>query len=346
LSKLQNASPGDDKFSNHLLSLAGASGGSVGNAAFYAMLRARDSVEDIGFSQEARDFFSGDYLTYTLARFLGADVFRHFIPTGIVDDRAAALELSMERREQSKYISKALAKTFDKVMDTSGLHPMLFINTTNLQTGGPGLISSVRTSTTFTSREDVLQLVDDTARTNVFRANIKLSTAVILGARFPYLSPAGNVRRRYFVDGGYFDNSGAGITLELLQYIQALRADTTHRLCNLLNKIHIKVIYISNGSLDVKKGHRLHPLANDAAAPLLTLGSTRGEQTTLANARLEQFLRPCRLSCRNHYQPLNLPMKANDTIPYPMNWVISEYNLKRMEKNLDTINVREVLEIR
>lgn len=347
LSKLESESDKNDPFSEHLLSLAGASGGSVGNAAFYVMLQAKHRGRMFDMQQEARAFFSGDYLTYTLARFLGADIYRHFIPTGIIDDRAAALEQSMEKRRESKFISKAFSRTFNKIINVNGRAPILFINTTNLQTGGPGILSSVRTSTTFSSREDVLQLVDDTARKNPYRANIKLSTAVLLGARFPYLSPAGNVRGRYFVDGGYFDNSGAGITLELLQHIQSVARDTSnHHLGDLLRKIHLKVIYISNGSLQKGKARRLHPLANDAAAPLLALGSTRGEQTSMGNARLQQFLKQTGDSCLDHFVALNLPMLHNDTIPYPMNWVISAYHLHRMEKNLEAIDVKRVLEIR
>lgn len=63
--------------------------------------------------------------------------------------------------------------------------------------------------------------------------DVPLSTAVSLSARFPFVSPHGNVRNQNVrvvdnaVDGGYFDNSGAVTALELLQSIR--RVDNSLR---------------------------------------------------------------------------------------------------------------------
>jgi hypothetical protein len=346
LSKLEEDTTDNIRFSDHLLSLAGASGGSVGNAAFYAMLAGRNKGRQFNMLSESRQFFSGDFLTYTLARYLGSDIYRHIFPAKIVDDRAAALEQSMEKRGESKIISPAFRKTLDSVLVHTGKMPMLLINTTNVQTGRPGVVSSVKTNTNFTSRIDVLQLIDDTSRIQRTQANIRMSTAVILGARFPYLSPAGHINGNYFVDGGYFDNSGAGITLEILEHIERKILDTTDTILRpLLKKLKFKILYISNGKLIADNQKKVHPLANDLAAPLLTLGSTYGEQTNLSNLRLKNFM-ACKTFCKQQDFPLlNLPMTTTDMQPYPMNWVISAYNLNRMENNLANVIVGTVLKI-
>src|SRR5690606_139802 len=91
--------------------------------------------------------------------------------------------------------------------------PILCINTTRMQDGVPGIVSNILIdSVTFGKRVDVLGLLKP-------GEDMRLSTAVVLGARFPYVSPAGRIENNYFVDGGYFDNSGAGAVHEMLQQL-------------------------------------------------------------------------------------------------------------------------------
>lgn len=89
--------------------------------------------------------------------------------------------------------------------------PVLFINTTRVKDGNPAVVSNIHIAPNiFNRRVDVAALLpkDQT---------IRLSTATILGARFPYISPAGRInqvktpsspngtdttRSHYFVDGG------------------------------------------------------------------------------------------------------------------------------------------------
>jgi hypothetical protein len=60
--------------------------------------------------------------------------------------------------------------------------------------------------------------------------DIPLSTAISVSARFPFVSPHGNVRNQHarvadnLVDGGYFDNSGAVTALELARSIRRVDA--------------------------------------------------------------------------------------------------------------------------
>src|SRR5205814_10155004 len=57
---------------------------------------------------------------------------------------------------------------------------------------------------------------------DVIGGDVPLSAAAHLSARFPYLSPGARVmahpeRCGHFVDGGYFENSGAATLLDLVE---------------------------------------------------------------------------------------------------------------------------------
>jgi hypothetical protein len=74
-------------------------------------------------------------------------------------------------------------------------------------------------------------------------ADVRLSTAAVLSARFPVISPSGTVRRSrgeaiaHVVDGGYFDGTGL---LALQQLIPIL----------IEQKLRVTVIYITNDAWD------------------------------------------------------------------------------------------------
>jgi hypothetical protein len=265
-----------------------------------------------------------------------------------MDDRAAVLEQSMESISESKVIGDCFSQPIKEVYDTSGRLPALFINTTNLQSGSPGVVSTLSLDSNVTNRLDVLTLLDTAKKLRsgdkLYKNEIRFSTGVILGARFPYISPAGEIAGKYFVDGGYFDNSGSGITLEVLQYIERKMNDSTNTLYSRYrHKLAFKIIYISNGSAK-SVDHDLNPLVNDAAAPLLTVLGTYGMQTNLANKKLSSFMHNAMLdTLKNPFETLNLPMIPTDKTDYPMNWVISDYNLDRMNKNLQYVDPNEVL---
>ena len=348
LSKLEKAYP-EDKFSDHLLSLAGASGGSVGNLAFYTTLvdpsiTIKDTTKVIS-DYPAAGFFEADFLTYPLARFLGPDLLRHLVPFLLQDDRAEALATSMEKSDYNSQIGQYFKRTLDTVFDDTGRLPIVFINTTNIESGSSGVISNVKINPPFTHRLDVLSQLD--ADIDGGYKNIKLSTAAVLGARFPYLSPAGEINNKYFVDGGYYDNSGGGITSELLQRIE-IRMESGNKddeFYKLRKRLKFKIIYISNGTEKKDKPKTLHPLVNDLAAPLITVLGTYGNQTELSNKKLKDYIE--RSSFRMDHESFrkeNLPKDSTDNIiPYPMNWVISDYNIRRMEKNLIKVDPKEVL---
>ena len=132
--------------------------------------------------------------------------------------------------------------------------PLLFINTTDVDTGRRVVISPIapraRAQRLFPDAYDLHELMADEAGREgrdlaqpgvVFpglqgdyyflQKDIRLSTAAGLSARFPIVSPSGNVRNKKralvarLVDGGYFENFGAATALDLAMRLRQEKLD-------------------------------------------------------------------------------------------------------------------------
>lgn len=328
-----------DPFSDHLLCLSGASGGSVGNATFYSLLKFPPS--DNQYLTPAQAFLGQDFLTYSIAHYLGPDLARHFIIGFRATDRAAAISHTLDYWGE-RHLNNAFSKNVNELLDSTGRLPMLFINVTQVQEGTPSVVSSVQL-TGLSDRLDILKLVDSTYYSNPVEGNISFSTATMLGARFPYISPAGSIKQHAFVDGGYFDNSGAGMVHEVLQAMKKLKETTSDdSLRSRLQKLNVRIVHITNSpkSEPIKP---IHPLINDLAAPLLTVFNTYNAQTEVNDRRLESFLRDY-CNCNDGIKQINLyEHEPNET--YPMNWVISDYQREKMNARLERVCTKEIKEL-
>jgi len=343
LSKMEDETQGE--FSKHLFCMSGASGGSVGNATFFSALRAREkllktSTSPKPFLQATSSFLRSDFLTYTLARTLGPDVFRNLVTLYNVNDRASALSLSIEQAAgKSNFLYDSLSVPFSRIMTQEGMPynlPILCINTTRMQDGNPGVISNIKiTDSVFNGRIDLLGKLND-------QQDMKLSTGIVLGASFPYLSPAGRIdfkkcdtckeEPNYFVDGGYFDNSGSGVVLEMITALQKIIAADT----SIKNKykLEFNIIHVTNDNLDDFTFKAVNPLTNDLAAPFKTLLGAYETQTSVNDLRLKNHINDY-YNDTQHYTRLSLYQK-NDPMSYTMSWVISKYVLDAINKRLDT----------
>lgn len=350
-------------FSKHLFCLSGASGGSVGNAAFYSLLHdaggtsGRPLSNNQGFYQAGKEYLRSDFLTYTLSRMLGHDFFVQALPFNTHGDRAKALTEALEEAPNSEVLLKSkLAMPFsqlavykDKVRTDL---PILCINATRMQDGQPSVISTINIDAgTFNNRVDILRKLQQ-------GKDMKLSTAVVLGASFPYVSPAGRIdelrplrngqtglRPNYFVDGGYVDNSGAGVVHEMLIKMNhwrdsVLRCSVTDsNLYNNIKKLSFYVMHINNGRGGELLLEKVNPFVNDLAAPLKTLVGSFNVQTSINDSRLKNYL--FSLYCNDrHYKPINL-YRLNEPLTYSMNWVISKRTLDSMDVRLQSDEVSQ-----
>jgi hypothetical protein len=206
---------------------------------------------------------------------------------------------------------------------------LLFINVTQVQQGQPSVISPVRLAE-FSKRLDVLDRVRRQHQ-DTTRGDLNFSTAVVMGARFPYVSPGGGIGNEFFADGGYFDNTGAGIVHEMMQHLQT-KTYKDSLLSKLIANLDFRLIYLSNVAPS-KEDRPLSRLTNDLATPLLTVLGTYGSQTIISNQRLVNFINN---PDSTKFTEFNLFLET-DTLDYPMNWVISDFNLRRMDARLDSL---------
>ena len=339
LSKLEDTTNG--KFSQHLFCLSGASGGSVGNGTFLALLKNRDSLQKMGqtFTRGATDFLHSDFLTYTIARMLGPDFVRPVFPLPFIDDRAAALEHAIDKGENSFLQQRFETPVSSLIPFTNGNDnlPMICINTTRMQDGRPSVLSTIKIDyAAFGERIDILETLKA-------GKDIKLSTAVVLGARFPYVSPAGRIDSSYYVDGGYFDNSGAGVVNEMLialrQYIKDSLLKKPY-----LAKLKFYVIHAQNGWSGGGNIKKVNPIVNDLASPVLTLVGAYGTQTSVNDWRLIKYINAFYDNRTDSgYHPVNLYSGKPKEDEYPMNWVISNYYINKMDSQLKNPDMKNLI---
>gem|GEM_PF-339968 len=326
----------DGAFSDHLLCLSGASGGSVGNATYFSLLAKKS---ESSFLDASKQFLASDFLSHTISNMLSTDILTTALPIISIDDRSVALETSLEHPssggELDGYFSTPFSWFLTQEKNDYDL-PILFLNTTRVQDARPSIVSNVLIDeTTFSGRLDVLGLLHEDE-------DINLSTAVILGARFPYVSPAGGIRNDYFVDGGYFDNSGAGVVTELLLKFEKLSKDTSMQqkeIADAWSRLRFRVIHISN-SKPSPETEALHPLVNELFAPIQTLAGSYGMQTTVNDERLKRYLNRLNNdqgfdSVSGHrYMEVNLYPDDVINTDFAMNWVLSDTTLARMDSRL------------
>ncbi len=341
-----------DSFKDHVLCIAGASGGSVGNCAFYSLLKAEHAGDIHGdeFRVHADTFFESDFLTYTLARLLGPDMFRHLVPFNIaLDNRADALEKVIESGSRDTLLGSYFGKPVTEVFDTTGALPILLINTTQVDNGMPGVISTVKLPR-HSQRQDVLSLVDSISA-HGGSGDLRLSTAAVLSSRFPYVSPAGKVFDRYYVDGGYFDNSGAGTVLEFIQALNEFLSDSTQsEIIRYRDRLTFHIVHITNSEVLQLPSRDIHPLTNDLLAPILTLAGMQGSSTSIGNGMLVNAFTQFNTDTTNAMIVYSLYDESWDLAKntgeyeegYPMSWALSDYQLDRMDRALKRANERNL----
>ncbi|MBB4189290.1 FtsH-binding integral membrane protein [Sinorhizobium terangae] len=226
LSKLEEETAG--RFSKHVFAISSISGGSLGVAGFLSTIKTRPDLVAGGsnkdLSSAVSDFVGQDYLSPALAGGAFPDLLQRFIPISFLPDRAWSLERGWEvgwaQTCQRTGCSSAdfLESDFLSLWsDRQSWTPIWLIGGALQEDGRPILTSSLN----FESRIDAWDFH------TVANADVRLSTAILNGARFPYVSPAGtisapgnmpaDVSRLHLVDGGYFDAAGVEILRDLAQ---------------------------------------------------------------------------------------------------------------------------------
>jgi hypothetical protein len=297
------------RFSQHLFAISSVSGGSIGAAVFSGLVRKIKQsegrfgpaggcvkVSDPRFDQIALNIMQQDFLSPVLASFLFPDLLQKFLFFSVPQfDRSIALERSLESAwdQQTKPYrtqhpdqwleGNPLQEPFVQQWTPTSDGPALFINTTEIESGhgrviSPLLISECKplAATEHDAPEFTNFPLPPKESTCPFDGiNISLSTAAVLSARFPWLTPPGLLRdasqKIYLVDGGYLDNSGLETALKIV-----------HELQNTKRKVQINLIVLTS------KQFKTPPVVlNDYLGPLDTLFSARTARNEAAISQAE-----------------------------------------------------------
>ncbi len=224
----------DPQFASRLFSVSSVSGGSVGAVTFAQALACPQASVDPRFATRVRDALHGDLLAPTLGTALFNDVMFWFPPQSVLahyevkfPDRAVTFERQLETQWKHSFPEcTGLDASFLRQRAATSWLPILLLNSTHEETGRPVIQSHVRLAADAVP-QPFESAIDFFA---VARRDLRLSTAALNSARFPFVSPAGRIRHGraapealrlgHLIDGGYFENDGAFGTLKLLESLR------------------------------------------------------------------------------------------------------------------------------
>lgn len=247
------------EFRTSVLVYSGVSGGAVGISAFIAasydanppnVLKTQcDFEEQLNGPQSTppvvTKFLQSDFFSPLVGSYLLRDLPLNLTVCAILDcasfpvnDRAAIFEIALENAYQ-KALSKAenpareraFELPFGSVVENSlndQPAPIVIFNTFDAGKGRPSIVSNVRMSQLAGRFSNVIP--------EGCNFDVTLATAAHLSARFPLVSPPGTVNFAQsdkcpnevlgpYVDGGYFDNSGAAAVIPIIQSLKSQGID-------------------------------------------------------------------------------------------------------------------------
>jgi hypothetical protein len=179
--------------------------------------------------------------------------------------------------------------------------------------------------------------------------DIRLSTAGLLSARFPYVSPTGALTacphgnakagsHTFAVDGGYIDSSGASPIVQLLDSsVTRLQADLGSSTC-----VQPVILQIDNSYQDLTRP--VDPTRpSELFAPIVGLGAASGSAADNARQALavDATRRRCDVGARRTY--LHLYPRARPGIEAPLGWSLSKAARDDMKDQLASAENRAVL---
>lgn len=311
LARLQDRCPG---FAQHVFAISGVSGGSLGSAVFSSLVREKGQpvrepgckfgVQSEGWYEEnTREILNHDFLAPLAAAGFFPDFVQRMIPYPIPGfDRARALEASFESAWAAavpEAKSNPFASSFYQHWRPGGVSPALVLNATQVKTGGRVAIAPFRFYQQPTLKLPTIN--------SMIKADIALSTAVGISARFPWVLPPaswrrGDIEQYRFVDGGYFEASGIDTAHDLVNlledYIVRLRETRQLDFKVRINLIILTTDDILQEPVATSNANRVRELRtrrsgfDEFGSPLETLLNTRWERGVVSMARAFQTFCP------------------------------------------------------
>ena len=317
-------------FRKTIYACSGVSGGSVGLAAFTALAYIdSNSWKKDGLMATSRRFFENDYLSATLGKLFYGDLVQLWWPWHVRSfDRIIGLETSLEHGYAQVTKTNTFSRDFLKLFNAPQMHPALFINTTEVESGLQCWLPTVRPpATMFLAQErDLFQ--------KKLMNTVPLSTAINFSTRFPIFAPAAcvpqmincNNQKYHYVDGGYVENSGAATMLEILHALRPVidsfrGAHINIRPCVITLRFEEDESAVQNISM-----------ANEISEILFGIYNTRAGRLTTAQAAMKAYVEDSSL----RGQLVKLQLKP-DGHKVPMSWVFSAISIGHLDSFVDQL---------
>ena len=353
-------------FTDHLFSLTGASGGSVGNSMFFAEARAKQidgrkanfrqsfTANNSILKYKASAIYKQNFLSESLLSLLGRDLFKETTSLFTFKNRGQLLEDQWKNSFDASFNTKQNLLNNDlnyfyALNKTNSLYktvpPLLMINTTHTQTGNYNVISPVkfRHNSFFGGIQDFTQYLQKSYPEGA----IALSTAMRINASFPYVTPVGEVKNMVngksnhsdqYADAGYYDNIGGVISKGMEQVLKKIINDSFPEI---KNKVLIKHLIINND-----EDRKIVSTQSQFAAPLTTLRNVRYGHTNEIMKKLSNSitisLKPTLISPLSNDFPASLISKEDDNKPMikpvlPLGRYLSTIAIRSIEARLEEI---------
>ncbi|MEL6281563.1 MAG: hypothetical protein AAFQ73_02285 [Pseudomonadota bacterium] len=375
LARMQDACP---NFAQHVFGVSGVSGGAVGGTLFTALAKrygengaienpsdgcgAPPSEEAFSLEKKADAILRQDFLSPLVSALLFPDFFARFSPVPIpAFSREIALERTFEEAwwandpDAQPGVPNTMEEGLLRYWSPEGAAPALFINTTEADTGRRMILSPLPQLGPGLRNYTQLAWPDNSGAT----PDMRLSTAMILSARFPWITPAGSVylkhrpatnealerRKARLVDGGYFENSGIETASDI---VNALRLREER------GEIDLHII-----AFDLTEDRWRKPsyALGEILTPVKSLLSTRKARAPFAQERarllydakcryasLPGFERPPQASSDEFCPPSELAkskiwsVSLNDyEYDFQLGWILSDETLSRINRQLGSV---------
>jgi hypothetical protein len=331
-------------FDEHVYAISGVSGGSVGGALYAALVRedelrkARSQPGITSFVEPARRVLSRDLLAPLLAGWFTGDTIARLVPFPIdAFDRARALERELERVFADETGSDVFEKGFYHLRPTPSATqisnvPNLLLNVTRVETGERWVVSHAGGWSQGLLCHDLSELEI---------GDIPLSTAAVLSARFPLVTPAARVDtplgKVRLVDGGYFENSGLTSAHDVaMEILSSTRSDSAFAGLEL----YVLVLDYDGG---VPREHAY--ALGETLSPMRAMVHARNARGEYALNLLRQQFKSLAGTGRHDLKVLTLRVDGRQE-PLPLGWVLSGRAREQIEEQLGVIPGSAAQEVR
>ena len=300
---------------------------------------------------------SADFLSPLIAAMLFPDFSQRFLPHRFSSlDRARALEFAIEDAVGSALKATGttlLDRPFSDHWNPKRSSPALVMNTTDVASGRRVLIAPFEIETKATAHStacSMLNLARARPSANApagkdgdrggYLTSIRLSTAAVMSARFPWVTPAATVHvdlentclgkqeKVRLVDGGYVDNSGVETALALIDALKNIDDILKARpSAPPAPKIRVHLIALSGGGFPTRTSFSL----GETLEPIRALLSARESRAYVALDRASRSLPKLRIEDPDKLIPnFSVELSAfrqaslgNRFYPLPLGWAMS-----------------------